>query len=103
LLHKLKLLRHTIPQENILCNQASCFVRSLCMHKPHSLAALLLSLLLFVVCLLLQAFLSPSNLNIVMEYVPDGSLLSYIQDNRCVCEGGGAQLLGHHFVWHTVE
>jgi hypothetical protein len=35
-----------------------------------------------VMCLLLQAFLSPSNLNIVMEYVPDGSLLSHIQDNR---------------------
>jgi hypothetical protein len=42
----------------------------------------MLNSLLLVVWVLLQAFLSPSNLNIVMEYVPDGSLLAYIQDNR---------------------
>ncbi|KAF6263514.1 kinase-like domain-containing protein [Scenedesmus sp. NREL 46B-D3] len=34
-----------------------------------------------------RAFLSPSNLNIVMEYVPDGSLLSFIQGNRQLSEG----------------
>jgi hypothetical protein len=39
-------------------------------------------LILLLLLLLLQAFLSPSNLNIVMEYVPDGSLLSHIQEHR---------------------
>uniref|UniRef100_A0A383V5F3 Protein kinase domain-containing protein n=1 Tax=Tetradesmus obliquus TaxID=3088 RepID=A0A383V5F3_TETOB len=33
-----------------------------------------------------KAFLSPSHLNIVMEYVPDGSLLTHIQNNRVLCE-----------------